>query len=120
MKSLDVAWERTKMLRRWRDWVGRILEASREVLSSNLRGVYVFGSAVSGRLVAASDIDILIVAENLPRSARERSRLRMEIEERAGLPEVHPFELHLVDPGEAEVYFRHIDKILKLYEISRA
>jgi hypothetical protein len=44
----------------------------------------------------------------------------MEIEERAGLPEVHPFELHLVDPGEAEVYFRHIDKFLKLYEISRA
>jgi len=120
VRSLDVAWERAKMLRSWRDWVGRILEASREVLSSNLRGVYVFGSAASGRLVAASDIDILIVAENLPRSARERSRFRMEIEERAGLPEVHPFELHLADPGEAEVYFRHIDKFLKLYEISRA
>ena len=111
-----MAWERAKMLRSWRDWVGRILEASREVLSSNLRGVYFFGSVVSGRLVAASDIDILIVAENLPRSARERSRLRMEIEERAGLPEVHPFELHLADPKEAEIYFRHIDKFIKLYE----
>jgi hypothetical protein len=40
----------------------------------------------------------------------------MEIEERAGLPFVHPFELHLADPGEAEIYFRHIDKFLKLYE----
>ena len=70
--------------------------------------------------MAASDIDILIVSENLPRSARERSLLRMEIEERAGLLEVHPFELHLADPEEAEVYFRHIEKFVKLYEISRA
>jgi hypothetical protein len=40
----------------------------------------------------------------------------MEIEERAGLPQVHPFELHLADPREAEIYFRHIDRFLKLYE----
>jgi len=117
VRSLDVAWERAKMLRSWEDWVVLILKASREVLSSNLRGVYVFGSAATGRLVAASDIDILIVAENLPRSSRERSRLRMEIEERAGLPLVHPFELHLADPSEAEIYFRHVDKVLKLYEL---
>jgi predicted nucleotidyltransferase len=116
VRSLDAAWERAKLLRSWKDWVGRILEASREILSPNLKGVYVFGSAITGRLTAASDIDILIVAENLPKSARARSQLRMEIEERAGLPQVHPFELHLADPGEAEIYFRHIDEFLKLYE----
>ena len=48
-----MAWERAKILRSWEDWVGSILEASREVFSSNLKGFYVFGSAVSRRLVAA-------------------------------------------------------------------
>ena len=58
--------------------------------------------------MATSDIDILIVAENLPRSARERSQLRMEIEEKAGLPLGHPFGLQLADPSEAEIYFMHV------------
>ena len=116
MRSLDVAWERAKMLRSWEKWVDRILQASRETLSSSLAGFYVFGSAATGGLVAASDIDILIVAENLPKSARARSQLKEEIEERAGLPQVHPFEIHLADPEEAKIYFKHIDRPLKLYE----
>jgi predicted nucleotidyltransferase len=68
------------MLRSWEDWVVRILEASREILSSNLRGVYVFGSAATGRLVAASDIDILIVAENLPRALAYLEALKSLLE----------------------------------------
>ena len=52
MRGLDVAWERAKVLRSWRGWFKKIVEASREVLSSKLMGVYLFGSAVAGRLVA--------------------------------------------------------------------
>jgi len=116
VRSLDVAWERAKMLRNWEKWVDRILQASREILSSNLAGIYVFGSAVTGRLVAASDVDVLIVAENLPKSARARSQLKGEILEKAGLPLVHPFEMHLADPEEAAIYFKHVERFIKVYE----
>ena len=116
MRGLDVAWERAKVLRSWRGWLERIVGASREVLSSKLMGVYLFGSAVTGRLVAASDVDVLIVAKDLPRAALARSQIRAEIEERAGLPQVHPFEIHLVDLEEAEIYFKHIERLVKLYE----
>ena len=116
MRGLDVAWERAKVLRSWRDWLERIVGAGREVLSSNLMGVYLFGSAVTGSLVAASDVDVLIVAKDLPRAALARSQIRAEIEERAGLPQVHPFEIHLVDLEEAEIYFKHIKRLVKLYE----
>jgi len=40
----------------------------------------------------------------------------MEIEAKAGLPLGHPFGLQLADPSEAEIYFMHVDKVLKLYE----
>ncbi|MGC8848925.1 MAG: nucleotidyltransferase domain-containing protein, partial [Candidatus Bathyarchaeia archaeon] len=36
------------------------------MLSDSLKGVYVFGSIVGGEAVAASDVDILIVATALP------------------------------------------------------
>jgi len=78
-------------------------------------GFYLFGSAVTGDLVASSDIDLLIVARNLPKSIAVRSELKERIIERSGLPPVHPFEIHLVDEDEARIYFRHIGgKFLKV------
>lgn len=116
MRGLDVAWERARVLRSWKSWLERVVEASKEVLSSNLIGIYLFGSAVVGRLVAASDVDVLVVAKSLPKSVRAKSQIKAEIEERAGLPQVHPFEIHLVDPEEAEIYFKHAEGLAKLYE----
>ncbi|MGB9709381.1 MAG: nucleotidyltransferase domain-containing protein [Infirmifilum uzonense] len=116
MKNLDIAWERSKILRDWREYVIKIVEASREVFSEDLVGVYVFGSAVSGKLVATSDIDLLIVARNLPASLLARTELKERIEVAAGLPLIHPFEIHLVSEEEAKIYFRHIGRnYLKLY-----
>jgi len=74
---------------------------------------YLFGSAVTGDLVASSDIDLTIVARNLPKSITGRSELKERIIERSGLSPVHPFEIHLVD--EVRIYFRHIGgKFLEL------
>lgn len=47
-------------------------------------------------------MDILIIAERLPHSFRARGRLKAEIEEKAGLPLYHPFEMHLMTGKEAE------------------
>lgn len=116
VRSLDLAWKRSEMLRRWKEWVDKIVEASKVVLSSDLVGVYVFGSAVTGRLVACSDVDILIVVKNLPSSLLARSEIKEKIELKADLPYFHPFEIHLVSEEEAKIYFRHIgENFIKLY-----
>ncbi|MEM3480882.1 MAG: nucleotidyltransferase domain-containing protein [Candidatus Korarchaeum sp.] len=114
MRSLDLAWDRARILREWRSWADRIARAAERVLGKGLTGVFVFGSAVSGEIVASSDVDILIVARNLPRLASARSELKRRILEEAGLPLVHPFEIHLVDGEEALIYFDHIRELLKL------
>lgn len=108
MRSLDTAWERASILNDWRKWSVKIREAAGEILSSDLLGVYVFGSAATGRLVASSDVDILIVAKNLPKSVIGRSNMKEGIVSKAGLPLIHPFEIHLADEDEAKTYFKHI------------
>ena len=46
--------------------------------------------------------------------------LRGEVEERAKLPVFHPFEIHLVSPVDAEIYFRKAGKdIVKYAEVSQ-
>ncbi|MGB9729394.1 MAG: nucleotidyltransferase domain-containing protein [Thermoprotei archaeon] len=115
MRSLDVAWERAKILRNWKEWLIRIKDAVNDVLSSNLVDVYVFGSAVVGDLVASSDIDLLVVAKNLPKSIIDRSEIKEKIIDKAVLPQNNPFEIHLVDEEEASIYFKHIkENFIKL------
>mgnify|MGYP001029503469 CR=1 FL=1 len=64
--------------------------------------VYSFGSAATGRLTAASDIDILVVAESLPQSIIERAKIKEEIERLANLPFYHPIQIHLATENEVE------------------
>jgi len=110
VRSLDLAWERASILRDREKWVSKIKEAANEVLASNVIGIYLFGSAVTGKLVASSDIDLLIVAKNLPKSIVSRSELKERIIDKSGLPLIHPFEIRLVDENEAKTYFKHIGK----------
>jgi len=115
VRSLDLAWERASILRDREKWIGKIKEAAEDALGSNMTGFYLFGSAVTGELVASSDVDLLIVAKKLPKSMIARSELKEKIMEKSGLPLAHPFEIHLVDEDEAKIYFRHIGrKFLKL------
>ena len=71
--------------------------------------IYLFGSILEGNLVAASDIDILIIA-NIPKSHLKRAEIIANIEEKSGLPLSHPFEFHLLTQGE-------FDKWIKIYKI---
>ncbi|MEM2123076.1 MAG: nucleotidyltransferase domain-containing protein [Candidatus Bathyarchaeia archaeon] len=115
MTGLDEAWKRAKLLRNWRPWADRIVASALRILSHSLRGVYTFGSIVKGEAAAASDVDLLIIAEALPKSQRGRSKLKYEILKGAGLPEANPFQIHLVDEREAEIYFRHAgDSVIRI------
>ena len=53
-------------------------------------------------MTGGSDVDMLIVAEELPGDFRLRTELKARIEEVAKLPLYHPFELHLASRGEVE------------------
>ena len=97
-----------RMIERWEEYATRIAEAARKVLGDCR--VYVFGSVVEGTWTGGSDVDILIVSSRAPRRVREIAELKARIEEEAGLPPIHPFEIHLVNEEEARWYFRHMRK----------
>lgn len=92
--------EISKLVHDWRLWSEAIARATVEVLGPC--DVYVFGSVIEGCITGASDVDILIVADQLPGDFRLRGDLTSEIEEVADLPLYHPFEIHLVSKDEAE------------------
>ncbi|MBO3801191.1 MAG: nucleotidyltransferase domain-containing protein [Candidatus Bathyarchaeia archaeon] len=89
-----------ELARDWRFWSQKTAEAARRLLGSC--EVYVFGSVVKGQAVGGSDVDILIVSEKLPDDFRSRGSLKAKIEEEAGLPLYHPFEIHLATGNEAK------------------
>jgi len=92
--------EISKLVRDWRFWCEAIAKAAGEILGSCR--VYVFGSVVKGRVTGGSDVDVLIVANQLPRNFRVRGKLKADIEEAANLPLYHPFEIHLATGKEVE------------------
>lgn len=61
--------------------LGRLVEALRARLGESLVSVVVYGSVARGEARRDSDVDLLIVAENLPRSRLARQDLFMEVEE---------------------------------------
>jgi len=71
--------------------------------------IYLFGSIIEGNLVAASDIDILIIADT-PKKHLKRAEIIANIEEKSGLPHSHPFEFHLITQEE-------FDKWIEIYKI---
>jgi predicted nucleotidyltransferase len=93
-------------LRRWREYAEGICRAARDVLGRNVE-VYVIGGVAEERTTVLSDIDILIVANTLP---RDRKGLYSEILERAidayGPPWDAPVELHITDRRGAGEYLK--------------
>ncbi|MEM0481983.1 MAG: nucleotidyltransferase domain-containing protein [Nitrososphaerota archaeon] len=87
--------------RQWRFWAEAIAKAANEVLGPC--SVYVFGSVVEGLATGGSDVDVLIVADNLPRDFRARAEAIAKIEEIAKLPLYHPFQIHLATWDEVKV-----------------
>jgi len=108
LEILKARLEMTELARQWQYWSRKIAEAAKIILTTC--EVYVFGSVVEGRGTGGSDVDILIISDNVPSKAKDRWELKAIIEERAGLPLYHPYEIHLVNRKEAEWYMRHIKK----------
>lgn len=105
-KTLEAMIERGRkrylMIKNYRRYLPTIKRACEEVFGEC--ELYVFGSVLSGKFTAGSDVDLLIKVQKVPKSLRERVELEARIEELAGLPDYHPFEFHIVDEEGFERY----------------
>ncbi len=70
--------------------------------------VFVFGSVVKKEHTPASDIDLLIVSKNMPKSMSKRAKIQAKIFNKIGI--LAPFEIHMVNEKEFKWYKRFIDK----------
>ena len=89
------------MIRNHKKYLKTINKSIKLVLKESQ--IYLFGSIIEGNLVAASDIDILIIAE-VPKKHLKRAEIIANIEEKSGLPLSHPFEFHLVTQEEFDTW----------------
>ncbi len=84
----------------------RIAQSARSILGDV--EMYVFGSAVEGRLTASSDVDLLIVCEKAPRDFEEYEDLKGRILRGVGLDTRSPFQLHIMDKDGARFYLENL------------
>ncbi|MEM4970737.1 MAG: nucleotidyltransferase domain-containing protein [Sulfolobales archaeon] len=99
---MDTSARRAKLLSEWRLWVPRIAKVVKEVIPD--AEIYVVGSVVRGDSVGGSDVDILVASEYTPEKNMEIARLKAAIEDKLSLPYYHPFEIHILKPGEARYF----------------
>lgn len=108
-RYVDILLERMEIFKKWKEYVPKICSAVKLILPD--ARIYVFGSIVRGESVGGSDIDILIVSQNIPVSNLERAKIRSQIEQAVNLPLHHPFEFHIVNLNEAEWYFERVREL---------
>ena len=102
---IEIQTRRLRELLRWRSYLPILVEAVKSVLGEDVE-VYVFGSAVEGRLTIDSDIDVAVVVEELPGSASRRVKILnriWSIMEDNGVPWWYPFEIHLMTREELKL-----------------
>jgi len=80
---LNLYGERLEILKNWKEHVENIAKAARSLFKEC--EVYAFGSVVHGTPTAASDVDVLIIVESLPKGLMERAELKGQIERMANL-----------------------------------
>ena len=94
----------------YRTVLSKLLEALRRRLGDRLVSVVLYGSVARGEAGRDSDVDLLVVAEGLPRSRFRRQDLFMEVEE-----ELEPLLERLAGEG----YHVDFSPILKTPEEAR-
>ncbi len=75
--------------------------------------VYVFGSVVHGNNRVDSDIDILVVSDDAPKTVRGKAELMSKIWEEVG--HFTPFEIHIVSSYEFNNWYKNfVSKLEKV------
>ena len=101
-RMIDEGRKRYLMIKNYRKYLPAIKRACDEVFGEC--ELYVFGSVLTGKFTAGSDVDLLIKVKEAPKSLREKAEIEVKIEELANLPYYHPFEFHIVDENGFKRY----------------
>jgi hypothetical protein len=97
---------RRKYFENYRFYVKKIAKLAEEMLGS-VR-VLVFGSVIENAYHPGSDIDVLMISEDLPSELEERAKIRTKI--KAGIDPFSPFQIHLATPKEFEDWLKNFLK----------
>jgi predicted nucleotidyltransferase len=86
----------------------------KEIVGEKYGGVrvFVFGSVLKGRVTASSDIDLLIVSDEIAGSRDEAARLKASVLKRIGLGV--PLEIHVATEKEFKWYLKFIDELKEI------
>jgi len=87
-------------LSKYRELAGKVKEIVKSVYPE--AEVYIFGSVLSGKITALSDIDILIVSNNL--SQEENLKVKVEVLREIGFGA--PIELHFATQYQLKNWYR--------------
>jgi predicted nucleotidyltransferase len=88
-----------------------ILSESIENWGKRLISVVMFGSFARGNAHEHSDIDLLVIVDNLPKDWRERGAFELSLE-RIGLKWSIPLQVILVEPEEVSLAINSITSLL--------
>ena len=103
---LETLERKRKYFENYKYYCKKIKEIGEKILK-DVR-VLVFGSIVRNEHTPDSDIDILIISDNLPENSEERAKIRTEIKSK--IDPFSPFQIHLSTPEEFENWYKNFIK----------
>jgi predicted nucleotidyltransferase len=108
---IDLLIERQKRKERyfknWGFYLKKIKREAKRILGKKTK-IFLFGSFLKGNFGPESDIDVLIVSENLPEDFDEIAKIRTKIKSKVGV--FLPFQLHFAKPEEFESWYKKFIK----------
>jgi predicted nucleotidyltransferase len=96
-----------KYFKNWRFYLKKIKRSAGKILGKKTK-VFIFGSFVRGDFGPQSDIDVLIISENLSEDFDEIAKIRTKIKSKVGV--FSPFQLHLAMPEDFESWYKKFIK----------
>ncbi len=97
--------------------VSELTETLKHKFNQDLLSIVLFGSVIKGTSTRTSDIDVLVVCENLINDWRERDKMVLELIENIELKYTTPIHMILVSKNEISHSIESVNPLmLEIYE----
>ncbi len=94
--------EKEKYFKNYKFYCQILRERAEKIMGESR--IIVFGSVVRGDFTPDSDIDVLIISDNLPESYEERLKIKAKL--KSSMARLNPFQLHLATQKEFEEHYK--------------
>lgn len=105
--SKEIANKKKKYFKNFNYYGKKIKKIAEKILGKGVK-VLIFGSSVKGNWSPKSDIDVLIISENLSKNWEENLPFKVNIKKSLG--SFSPFQIHLALPEEYENWYKKFIK----------